>query len=203
VADRDAVVALLHAHDYRSTQVAERLAGRVRTASWPFLNLSLLIDVANAADEAFYSTVLQRAFGHISWHETPTLNTQVCKFALRHAEEFDPSDDLSLEPVFRLVALLLPVDQTYNLESPGVRVFRRLAERHPHYTVGLLVDAINDRIVWNQPFVWRLLADLSKSIVDIAPLRQRAKARLNAGDGGEVLHRELRRFLDSTGGMIP
>jgi hypothetical protein len=140
--------------------VAVGLAVRWDAQEWPVLNLALLLSFAAEADDQFFTEIISPAFGkEDSWYDRPALVEQFCTFVEKRLPEFSPATDSSLDSVFRLLVLLLPVDASYLLESPGVSTFRKVMAAHPEYSVELLESAISDGRSWNQPFVWRLLGE--------------------------------------------
>jgi hypothetical protein len=190
--DVQRVRTILEAGGPMATRVARFLLSRGMRERFKLLNLELLLDVVGNGDDARHGNlVIDNFIPYYSYRETTRPSQE-------WADSFDEHAMPRLDPVrhqayIQLMTVLFPLDRDGELESPTVRLFRRVAAKAPAAAFAALQRALEYKFTLHRPFVWRLLAEQHQTILDPEPLRAKAQAEmLNASKETAT---EIRRFL--------
>lgn len=186
------VRAVLEKADYNSTRVAQFLLWRGPRELYPFLNLDLLIETLADGDDGRYASLIRKNF--ISYHhfQERTLPAQewVKMFEQYVIPRFNPTRH---EPYVQLMTILFPLERENNLESPVVRLFRRIAAKFSVLAQKVLSRALAFKFTAHRPYVWRMLAEQNIEAVLVADLRTIAEGELTSASSETAT--EIRRFL--------
>lgn len=193
--DRRLVEAALAAGGARAQHFARELALCWETSVFPVLNLELLLAFARRAAPSFFANVFVPTFGRAHYGQD-SLGTSFCHFVeAKVLPKFEPNQEHSFEPLFRLLLLLLPVDANPTLDSPAVSVFHQLIVDQPAYAVGLFQDALREGNLWHRAFLWRLLGVAAPSVTDLTSLVSAAEADATLDGTTALIRREARWFM--------
>jgi len=161
--DEKEISKLLLRCDYRAKRTAVELALNWDAEGFPRLNLGLLLDVVAQGDEKLYQCLIQEPFSTKRYESNGVSVEAFATFVETHVlPSFDFKVSSSEHVLFRFLTFLLPVDTTYNLDSPASRILRKAADINADYISGVLLDSLNLPITSHIPYVWRLLTQIEK-----------------------------------------
>jgi hypothetical protein len=103
---------------------------------------------------------------------------------------FDPQRH---EPFVQLMTILFPLDSEVDLESPVVRLFRKIAAKFPDLAHKVLRRALGFKFTIHRPYVWRLMTELNLDAIMTADLKSLAEGELESASVETAT--EIRRFI--------
>lgn len=194
------VRAVLEKNDYNSTRVAQFLFWRGPRDSFPFLNLDLLIDTLTDGDDVRYDSLIRNNFlSYFGIQERSQPAQEWCEIIEEHLlPYFNP---VRHEPYVQLMTVLFPLESGRDLESPAVRLFRKIAASFPSLAYKVLSRALGFKFPAHRPYVWRLLTEQNLDATMAAELRAMAEAELESASDETAT--EIRRFLTKSTASLP
>ena len=186
------VRAVMEKADHNSTKVAEFLLWRGPRDFFPFLNLDLLIETLADGDDALYGILIRNNFPSNYYYQGENQPAQEWVEVIeKHLmPKFDPARH---EPYVQLMPVLFPLDSESDLESPVVRLFRKIATKFPALAHKVLSRALEFKFTAHRSYVWRLLAEQKLDATIAAGLR--AMAEMELGSASAETATEIRRFI--------
>lgn len=191
--DRLKIQESLAKSDYLSRRLMKRLIVRWDTSANPVLNLNLLLDYLRGLDNDAYLSSVLAVFSHKPFSDGVfDVNALCASLRNNFLPDLTPDNFERFEPLFLLVAWMLPVDTSPNLESEATRLFEELIEVQPSFAAKILHKSIDTGFDVCRPYVWRLCALLAPHIEATHDLRVEAQGDAQLGG---VVAREAARFL--------
>jgi hypothetical protein len=192
--------AVLEKSDYNATRVAKFLLWRGTKDRFPFLNLDLLIDTLADGDDSMYEALIRNnflSFYHFQERSQPAQKWVgvIEKHLLPH---FDPKRH---ESFAQLMTILFPIDSENDLESPVVRLFRKIATKFPALAHKVLSRSLVFKFSAHRPYVWRLITEQKLDSVMLADCRIMAESELAFASTETAT--EIRRFLHKSASQQP
>ncbi|MES2438226.1 MAG: SMEK domain-containing protein [Verrucomicrobiota bacterium] len=186
------VRAVLENADQNATRVANILLWRGPRESFPFLNLDLLIDTLADGDDERYRVLIRNNF--LPYHGFDDRSHPAEEWVEEFEEDLVPYlNPTRHEPYVQLMTVLFPLESESDLESPVVRLFRKIAAKFPALAHKVLRRALEFRFAVHRPFVWRLLAEQNLDTTMIADLTTLAEGELESASVETAT--EIRRFI--------
>ncbi len=186
------VRSVLEKADYTATRVSEFLLWRGPTDLFPFLNVDLLVDTLADGDDERFTVLISNSFLSFRGFQDRTTPAQewVDVIEEKLLPKFNP---VRHEPFVRLMTVLFPIDSESDLESPAVRLFRRVAASFPTLAVKVLRQALEFKFTVHRAHVWRLLAEQNLDDSTINDLKIVGETKL--GTESSETATEIRRFI--------
>lgn len=186
------VRAVLETADHNSTRVAGFLLWRGPRESFQFLNLDLLIDTLAEGDDDRYRVLIRDNF--LSYYHFQDRSQPAQKWADGFEEYCIPIfDPVRHEPYVQLMTILFPLESESDLESPVVRLFRKVAAGFPSLAHKVLSRALGFKFMAHRPYVWRLLTEQNLEAAMVADLRAVAVGELESASADTAT--EIHRFI--------
>lgn len=186
---------VLEKTDHNAIQVAEFLLWRGPKDRFPLLNLDLLIDTLAEGDDNRFKFLIRNNF--LSYHNyqgrSKPAQEWVAVIEKHLLPHFDPERH---EPFVQLMTILFPLDSESDLESPAVRLFRKIAANYPALAHAVLKRALGFKFTVHRAYVWRLLTEQNLDAIKAADLRRMAQNELESASTETVA--EIRRFISKT-----
>ncbi|MCX6938810.1 MAG: SMEK domain-containing protein [Verrucomicrobia bacterium] len=183
---------VLEKANHNSTRVAEFLLWRGPRERFPFLNLDLLIDTLADGDDDLHAALIRNNF--LSYYQFQERSQPAQEWVKTFEKYLIPCfNSTRHEPYVQLMTILFPLERESDLESPVVRLFRRIAANFPALAHKVLSRALEFKFTTHRPYVWRLLAEQNLEAGMIANLRTVAEGELASASAETAT--EIRRFL--------
>jgi hypothetical protein len=193
------VRAVLEKNDYNATRVANVLLGRGPKDLFPFLNLDLLIDTLADGDDERYRILIRdnfRSYYHFQKRSQPA--QEWADDLEEHLPYLDPTRH---EPYVQLMTILFPLESDSDLESPIVRLFRKVAVKFHTVALKVLRRALEFKFTAHRPYVWRMLTEQRLDAEMVSALQAIGAEELEVASAETAT--EIRRFLLKTTNSRP